>query len=114
MLNGIARTVFLDKRFGTLKAKRISMISALSLCLLICYFYVPLLPVNTDKGLLLLGISLSAFMLFFDVSVARLVVKVQWETILDDFNIIKGNLLSAGIIFMALCPLLASRIAHFA
>jgi hypothetical protein len=110
-LNGIARTVFLNKRVGALNAKRLSMISALSLCLLICYFYLPLLHIRTDRGLLLLGISLSSFMLVFDIALARFVVKARWETILDDFNIFKGNLLAVGMIVMAFCPLLASRIA---
>lgn len=114
MLNGIARTVFLNKKYGISKAKRLSMISALYLCLLICYFYVPLIPVKTDKGLLFLGVSLSVFMLVFDITMARFVVKARWETILDDFNIFKGNLLSAGLIVMALCPLLSSRIPQFA
>jgi hypothetical protein len=111
-LNGIARTVFLNKRVGIKKAKRISMASALILCLLICYWYVPLLNIHTDKGLLLLGISLSSFMVLFDIVLGRFVIKAKWETIMDDFNLAKGNLPVLGIIVMALCPLLASRIPH--
>jgi hypothetical protein len=111
-LNGIARTVFLNKRVGALKAKRLSMISALALCLLICYFYVPLLHIRTDTGLLLLGVSLSTFMLVFDLALARLVAGARWDAILDDFNIFKGNLLAVGMIFMVFCPLLSSRLAQ--
>ena len=110
-LNGIARTVFLNKRVGAPKAKRLSMISALSLCLLICYFYLPLLQISSDRGLLLLGISLSSFMAVFDIVLARFVARARWETILDEFNIFKGNLLAVGMVAMAFCPLLASRIA---
>jgi len=109
-LNGIARTVFLNKRVGVPNAKRLSMISALSLCLLICCFYVPLLHIKTDKGLLLLGISLSLFMLGFDLVLGRLVTKTPWGTILDEFNIFKGNLMAVGMIVMAFCPLVSSRI----
>ena len=109
-LNGIARTVFLNKRVGVPKAKRLSMISALSLCLLICYFYVPLLHIKTDKGLLLLGISLSLFMLGFDLVLGRFVAKAPWGTILDEFNIFKGNLMAVGMVIMAFCPLVSSRI----
>lgn len=111
-INGIARTVYLNKRVGIKKAKRISMASALILCLLICYWYIPLLNIRTDKGLLLLGISLSSFMVMFDIVLGRFVVKAKWETIMEDFNLAKGNLLALGIIVMALCPLLASRIPH--
>jgi hypothetical protein len=107
-LNGIARTVFLNKRVGVQNAKRRFMISALSLCLLICYFYVPLLYIKTDKGLLLLGISLSSFMLVFDIVLGRCVAKARWQTILDEFNVFKGNMMTAGMIVMAFCPLLSS------
>ncbi|MGE5301507.1 MAG: hypothetical protein ACM3MB_11220 [Acidobacteriota bacterium] len=112
MLNGIARTIFLNKRVGTANAKRISTLSALSLCLLICYFYVPLLYIRTDRGLMFLGISLSAFMLVFDLVVGRYVVKARWRTILDDFNICRGNLLAIGLILMAFCPLLSAMISR--
>ena len=111
-LNGIARTAFLNKRIGVTKAKRLSMLSALALCLLICYFYIPLLPIKTDKGLLLLGISLSSFMVVFDIVLARFVAKARWEAILDDFNVFKGNLLAVGMIAMAFCPLLSASIAQ--
>ena len=112
MLNGIARTVFLNRRVGVVNAKRISLLPALALCLLICYYYVPFLHIRTDGGLLLLGVSLSLFMGVFDVMAARFIVKARWETILDDFDIRKGNLLALGMAAMAFCPLLAMKIAH--
>jgi len=113
MLNRIARTIFLNKRVGVMNAKRISLLPALALCLLICYYYVPFLHIRTDGGLLLLGVSLSLFMGMFDIVVARFIVKARWETILDDFNIVKGNLLGLGMVAMAFCPLLASRIGRY-
>ncbi|NTW60621.1 MAG: hypothetical protein HGA43_15820 [Nitrospirae bacterium] len=113
MLNGIARTVFLNKRVGVQNAKRISLLPALALCLLICYYYVPFLRIRTDGGLLVLGISLSLFMGLFDIVVARFIVKARWDAILDDFDIRKGKLLGLGMVAMAFCPLLASRIGNF-
>jgi hypothetical protein len=113
MLNGIARTIFLNKRVGVMNAKRISLLPALALCLLICYYYVPFLHIRNDGGLLVLRISLSLFMGLFDIIVARFIVKARWETILNDFNIKKGNLLGLGMLVMAWCPLLASRIGRY-
>lgn len=113
MLNGIARTVLLNKRVGVTKAKRIALLPALALCLLICYYYVPFLNIRTDLGLLVLGAALSLFMGLFDVAVGRFIVKARWDAILDDFNIRKGNLLGLGMLAMAFCPLLASRIGSY-
>jgi len=112
MLNGIARTLFLNRRVGAASAKRLSLLPALALCLLICFFYVPLLGIGTEGGLLLLGVALSIFMGLFDVAVGRLVVKKRWAAILDDFDIRKGNLLGVGLVAMAFCPLLATRVAR--
>lgn len=109
-LNGIARTVYLNKRIGVMNAKRVSMIPALMLCLLICYFYVPILGIKTYEGLIYLGISLSAFMAAFDILLGRFVAKAKWSAILDEFNIFKGNLLGIGTIVMSFCPLLSSKI----
>ena len=113
MLNGIARTLFLNRRFGVAHAKRPALLPALALCLLICFFSVPLLKIRTDGGLLLLGVALSLFMGAFDLAVGRFVVKARWETILGDFDIRKGNLLGVGLVAMALCPLLAMRVARW-
>lgn len=109
-LNGIGRTLYLNRRVGTVKAKRISIMPAIILCLIICYFYVPIIGITTDQGLLLLGISLSAFMLLFDVLLGKFVMKAKLSVILDDLNIFKGNLLAVGLILMTFCPLLAIKL----
>jgi hypothetical protein len=36
MLNGIARTIFLNKQVGVMNAKKISLLPALARCLLVC------------------------------------------------------------------------------
>jgi len=111
-LNGIGRTLYLNRRVGAVKAKRISIIPAIILCLIICYFYFPIIGITTDQGLLLLGISLSAFMLFFDFFLGEFVMKAKLSVILDDLNIFKGNLLAVGLILMTFCPLLAIKLRN--
>lgn len=112
-LNGIGRTLFLSRRLGVARAKRISVIPALLICLFICYFYVPVIGISTDGELLRLGISLSAFMLLFDVILGKFILKAKLSIILDDLNIFKGNLLAVGLVLMALCPLLAKVLHRF-
>ncbi len=107
-VNGIYRTLYLNRRMGIKTAKNVSILSALFLCFLICYFYVPIIGITSDTGLILLGISLSVFMLLFDIILGRFVMKVRWSVIMDDLNIFKGNFLCIGLIVMAVCPLLAT------
>lgn len=109
-LNGVARTMFLNRRLGVRRAKRVSLASALLLCLAICYGFVPATGLATDAELLALGASLSAFMLLFDVLMNRYVARASLRAVLDDLNPWKGNLLGLGLVAMAFCPLLASRI----
>jgi hypothetical protein len=112
-LNGIFRTIYINKRLGIQNAKRVSMLSALTLCLLISYWYVPIIGISSDAGLVALGISLSLFMILFDVVLGRFVMKASWATIADEFNLAKGNLLGIGMVVMALCPLLAAKLQRF-
>jgi hypothetical protein len=109
-LNGIARTVFLNKRMGIVRAKRLSLLSGLLICLLICYLYVPQIMIHSVNGLISLGISLSLFMLAFDFTLGRFVMKAKWSTIFSELNIFEGNLLAVGAIVMVFCPLLSTKI----
>lgn len=107
MVLGILRTLYLNKFFGVKLAKQISILPALLLCLIICYLYLPYFNINSKIGFIFLGISLSTFMLIFDIIVGRFLMKMSWQKILEDFNILKGNYLSIGLILMALCPFFA-------
>ncbi len=101
--------VCLNKRLGVSMAKKISMLSAIVVCLAICYVYVPILDVTNQTGLVCLGVSLSIFMLVFDIVLGRLVFRITWSLILDEFNIVKGNLMGVGMLVMAFCPLWSSK-----
>lgn len=109
-LNGIVRTLYPNRRVGVQTAKRLSLVPALLLCLAICYLYVPSIGVRTDGGLLLLGVSLSLFMLAFDALLTVCVMRARLATMWDELNILKGNLLGVGVVVMALCPFLSSKI----
>ena len=109
-LNGIARMFILNRLLGVKRAKQISLITALCLCFVICYVYVPTIGFTTGPDLIWLGVSLSVFMITFDVVLSRCVMKSPWPKILNEFDLRQGNLLTLGVIFMAFCPLLALRI----
>lgn len=107
MILGTLRTLYLNKRLGVKLAKQISILPALLLCFVICYIYLPFFDINSKIGFVFLGIGLSYFMLIFDIIVGRIIMKMSWQKIFDDFNIFKGNFLSIGLTLMALCPLFA-------
>lgn len=105
MLNGIFRTLYLNRRFGLRRAKQISLLPALAFCLLICAVWVPTIGLGSDLELIALGISLSAFMLTFDVVLGHFVLRMPMAKVLEDLDPRRGSLLAPGLVLMALCPL---------
>jgi hypothetical protein len=103
-LHGIARTVFIVPRIGNRRAKQYSVISGTLLAFAVCYVMVPWLDLYVGYQLILVGLVLSIFMALFDITLARFVVKLKWESIINDFNPAKGNYLILGLLFLVFIP----------
>jgi len=103
-LHGIARNVFVVPKIGNKRAKQYSLITGMLLAFAVCYFMVPWLGVDADYQLVLIGLVLSLFMAAFDILLARFVVKMQWKSIINDFNPARGNYLVFGLLFLIFIP----------
>lgn len=103
-LHGIGRTIFVVPKLGNKKAKQYSVISGTLLAFAVCYVMVPWLDVNVGYQLVLIGLALALFMALFDIMLARFVVKLKWELIVNDFNPAKGNYLIVGLILLIMIP----------
>jgi len=103
-LHGIARTIFVVPKIGNKRAKQYSVISGTLLAFTVCYIMVPWLNIHVDYQLILIGLVLAVFMASFDIILARFVVKLKWESIINDFNPAKGNYLIFGMISLIIIP----------
>lgn len=103
-LHGIARTVLLAPRIGKVLAIKLSVVTGTLLAFGICYFFVPGVGAAGLGGHLLLGLGLSGFMAAFDVAIGRLVMRLKWPRIWEDFDPRSGNYLSIGLVLLALAP----------
>lgn len=103
-LHGIARTVFLTPKVGKAVALKISFVSGTLLAFGVCYFFVPGIGAVGLGQHLVLGIALASFMAAFDVAIGRLVMRLKWPRIWQDFDPRSGNLLSLGLLLLALIP----------
>ena len=103
-LHGIARTVLLAPRIGKLLAIKLSVVTGTLLAFGICYLFVPGVGAAGIGGHLLLGLGLSGFMAAFDVAIGRLVMRLKWSRIWEDFDPRSGNYLSIGLVLLALSP----------
>lgn len=103
-LHGIARTVLLVPRIGKARAIQLSAVTGTLLAFGVCLWWVPGLGLQGAAQHLALGGVLAAFMAGFDIAFGRLVLRLRWRRILQDFNPARGNLLSVGLALLLVIP----------
>ncbi len=103
-LHGIARTVLLAPRVGKALAIKLSVVTGTLLAFGLCYFFVPAIGAGGVGEHLLLGLGLAAFMASFDIAIGRLVMRLKWARIWQDFNPSSGNYLSVGLVLLVFIP----------
>ncbi|MFK2823313.1 hypothetical protein ACH5BK_10085 [Arcobacter sp. YIC-80] len=104
-LNGIFRIKVLNKSFSKRLSKFISFILGSILIFLINLFYIPILGISSQEEAFFIGFTWALLMILYDVFVGKFMFKMSWENIADDFDILKGNLLSLGIILIVFMPI---------
>ncbi|HIK45908.1 MAG TPA: hypothetical protein IGR64_13655 [Leptolyngbyaceae cyanobacterium M65_K2018_010] len=95
---------------GTRRAKRLSIITGTLLLFIVCFFWIPLLGLQSTGSLLWVGLCLAVFMALFDIGLGRYIIKLKWRVILKDFDPRQGNYLLIGLLALAVIPLLVMKI----
>lgn len=106
VINGNIRVRLLQKIFTLKRAKKVSFFSGITIIYIICWIALPWIDPKDYQDCLFIGTTWFIIMLSLDIYFARYVFKMKWQLIIDDFNPLKGNLLSIGMIFLLLCPAL--------
>lgn len=104
VINGNIRVKLLQKKFTLKSAKKLSFLSGVTIIFIICWVTLPLIAPKNYEDCLMIGSLWFIIMLCLDIYFARYVFKMKWHNILADFNLLKGNLLSIGMLFLLLCP----------
>ena len=104
-LNGILRIKVLNKSFSKKLSKFMSFILGSILIFIINLFYIPILGISSQEEAFFIGFTWALLMILYDVFVGKFMFKMSWENIADDFDILKGNLLSLGIILIVFMPI---------
>jgi hypothetical protein len=103
-LNGIFRVKFLSKKLGIKKEKILSFVLGSFFILLLNLILIPWIAPQSLSESFLIGFIWMSFMIAYDLYVGRVLFKLSWERILEDFNIFKGNLLGFGMILIFIFP----------
>jgi hypothetical protein len=106
VVNGNIRVRVLHSRVGKRRAKHISFLTGIGIISIICWITLHWIAPADYQDCLLVGAIWLVVMLCLDIYFARYVFRLKWQKIGDDFNPIKGNLLSLGMVYLMLCPAL--------
>lgn len=102
-LNGIFRIKILHK-LTKKYSKLISFLIGAILIVLLNLILLPWIYPNTITEAFLIGFIWGFLMICYDIFVGKVLFKLPWQKVLDDFNIFKGNLVSLGIWLIVFFP----------
>ncbi len=96
---------------GDFSARQISVLTGSLLIFGVTLFFINWIAARTTLQLIVVGVMwVGALTVLFEITLGRLVLDLSWDRITEDYNITRGGLLGVGLLFMALSPLLATRL----
>lgn len=104
VVNGNIRVHLLHRLYGKKLAKTISFFSGITIIFIISWFTLPWVSPGNYSDCYVIGIIWLIMLLSLDIYFGRYVFKFKWIKIANDFNPLKGNLLSVGLVLLFLCP----------
>ncbi len=102
--NGIFRVRVLHKKLGAKKAKIFSFILGSLFIFILNIALVPWVDPKNISEAFFIGFVWMSLMIAYDFYVGRVLFKLSWDKILEDFNIFKGQLLALGMLLVLFLP----------
>jgi hypothetical protein len=106
----VVRTLLLVPVVGDLRARQIGFFFGAALILAVACLFIRQLGARARGRLAAVGLEWAALTLLFELGLGRLVMGLSWERIIEDYDPSRGGLMWLGLTFLALCPLLASKL----
>jgi hypothetical protein len=109
-IHGILRAVLLAPYVGDFQARQIGVFSGSILIILIACLFVRWIGANTVRTLTYTGFVWLVLTLLFELGFGRFILRLSWQRLLSDYNIVQGGLLPFGMILLTLSPLIVARL----
>lgn len=104
VINGNIRVRLWHRQFGKQQAKQLSFLSGVALIYTLCWFTLPWVSPRDFTDCYRVGLVWLLMMLLLEIYFAKQVFKLSWANIIEDFNPLKGNLLSLGMLLLFFSP----------
>lgn len=109
-VHGILRTLLHVPMLRDFPARQISVFTGSLLIFGVTLFFINWIAARTTLQLLIVGTIWVLLTILFEITLGRLVLDLSWDRITEDYNITRGGFLGFGLLFMAVSPLLATRL----
>ena len=108
-LHGTLRQLFLVPLIGDFRARQVSVFTGSVFILLIAFALIGWIGARRTSHLLAIGLAWLVLTLVFEFTLGRL-LGMDWQRLLDDYDLRHGGLMSFGMLVLLLAPLAAERI----
>lgn len=110
MVNGTIRVRMLTRQLGKQRAGRVGFFLGVAIIFSIAWLALPWLAPADEAECFIVGGVWLVILLALDLYVGRCVFRFGWRRIAEDFNPLRGNWLSVGMLFLFLSPVLVFRL----
>jgi hypothetical protein len=108
-VHGTLRQLFLAPLVGDFPARRIAFFVGMLLIFLIAYFFIRWIDAPSVKSLFAIGLLWAILTLLFEFSSGFFVLGYSRERMFEDYDVSRGGMMGAGLLFMLFVPYLAAR-----
>ena len=109
-LHGTIRVLLLEPYMGESRARRIAFFTGMVIIFAIAVAFIRWMRATGIRQLLSIGGLWAALTFGFELLLGRCVLDYSWERIFADYDLSRGGLMSVGMIFLILAPLLAAMV----
>jgi hypothetical protein len=109
-LNGTIRTFWLVPSVGDPLAHYLSFITGMLTVLAIALLFIRWLGARRVPQLLGIGGVWMGLTLAFEVFLGRVILHYSWGQVMADYDVHQGGLMTFGLLWVALAPLMAAKI----
>ena len=109
-INGAMREIFVVPVVGIHLAKQISFASAIVLITVITLYFIQSIGATELRGLLVVGLLWAVLTFAFEVILSMGVAGLNWAKIIADFNPLSGGLMSYGLAYLLVIPVITFSI----
>lgn len=110
--HGILRAIVLVPVVGEFRSNQIGVFTGSAIILVIAYFTIRWIGAKRPSELLLVGLIWLVLTVTFEVLFGRFVVKLSWDRIVSDYNVLNGGLMPLGLLFLFFSPMVVSKLCH--